>query len=188
MLTKELINKFYEDVDRLGLKRPVAYIAKMTTFSKGQVSDYLSKKKEPSENFINTFYEKFKEGLQNVPRSTIYDLGQNITDKQAVTKEELYERLLAEKEISRKRAEEKEDKLLAIIKDNLNLLVANSNSAQITLRAILDGQDADDLVIMDNQDEQMHHEKGSSALKSGNMQVNAAKARLKKGKQKSVHK
>lgn len=70
MLTIERISKFYEDVQKLGLKRPVAVIAKTTEFSKGQVSDYLNRKKEPSENFLRVFYEKFSESIQNVPRET----------------------------------------------------------------------------------------------------------------------
>lgn len=67
MLTEDTISAFYEDVGRLGLKRPVAAITKATGYSKGNVSMYLSKKAPPSENFIAKFYEVFKESFKNVP-------------------------------------------------------------------------------------------------------------------------
>jgi hypothetical protein len=47
MITNDLIDKFYKDVTELKLRFPVAAIAKATGFSKGNVSDYLNKKKEP---------------------------------------------------------------------------------------------------------------------------------------------
>lgn len=67
MLTKELIDKFYEDVKALGLKFPVATIAKETGYSKGNVSAYL-KGSAPSQNFINAFYKKFSNSIKKVPR------------------------------------------------------------------------------------------------------------------------
>lgn len=74
MITKALIDKFYEDVELLGLKFPVAAISKATNFGKGQVSDYLKKNKEPSENFITAFYQSFGKSLKNVPRASNGDL------------------------------------------------------------------------------------------------------------------
>lgn len=71
MLTDQRISTFYEDVQRLGLKRPVAAISKETGYSKGNVSLYLSKKLQPSGKFIDRFYEVFKESLKNVPHGTI---------------------------------------------------------------------------------------------------------------------
>lgn len=76
MLTEERISRFYEDVKKLGLKRPVAAITKATGFSKGNVSTYLSKKAPPSENFIDKFYEVFKESFKKVPHGTL-----KVTDK-----------------------------------------------------------------------------------------------------------
>lgn len=69
MLTKELIDRFYEDVEALGLKFPVAAISKATKFGKGQVSDYLKRNKEPSKNFLTAFYNAFESSI-NVPRAT----------------------------------------------------------------------------------------------------------------------
>lgn len=82
MVTKEKIERFYKDVDSLGLKFPVAAITKATGYVKGNVSDYLSKKKEPSENFIHAFYKAF-EGSIKVPRETNGDLSsliRNLTE------------------------------------------------------------------------------------------------------------
>jgi phage repressor protein C with HTH and peptisase S24 domain len=67
MITKQDIEKFYVDVDRLNLKFPVAVLAKQTGFSKGQISQVLNKKIEPSESLINEFYNKFNDSLKNVP-------------------------------------------------------------------------------------------------------------------------
>lgn len=68
MLTEDRISMFYEDLASLGLKRPVADIAKATGFSKGNVSQYINRKSTPSENFIEKFYVAFKESFKKVPR------------------------------------------------------------------------------------------------------------------------
>lgn len=74
MLTKNDISKFYEYVDALGLKFPVAEIATRTGYSKGNISEVLSKSKEPSENFIKKFYEKFPKGAKDISQESIYSL------------------------------------------------------------------------------------------------------------------
>lgn len=65
MLTQERIDKFYRDVEALGLKYPVAEIHKKTGVSKGQVSQVLNKKLAPSEQLINKFNESFNIVQQN---------------------------------------------------------------------------------------------------------------------------
>lgn len=72
MLTNSLIDKFYTDVDLLGLKFPVAAISQKTGLSKGLISDVLLKKKKPSEKLINAFYEKFSESLPKVHAEEIH--------------------------------------------------------------------------------------------------------------------
>lgn len=67
MLKMSDIEHFYKHVESLGLKFPVAAIAKATGFSKGNVSDYLKKVKEPSENFIKKVYQAFPESSKKVP-------------------------------------------------------------------------------------------------------------------------
>lgn len=69
LISKEHIEKFYSDVNSLALKFPVARISEKTGYSKGNVSDILNKKKEPSEDFLKLFYKEFKSSL-NVPRET----------------------------------------------------------------------------------------------------------------------
>lgn len=78
MLTKDDIIKFYEDVRLLDLKFPVSSISKKTGFGKSQVSVYLSKSDEPSENFVKKFYEVFDESLKKVSRGKN---GQSYTDQ-----------------------------------------------------------------------------------------------------------
>jgi hypothetical protein len=70
MLTQAKIDQFYKDVEALGLKFPGAAIRKATGFSKGTISEYLNKVKEPSEGFLKAFYAKFPKSSQNVPRET----------------------------------------------------------------------------------------------------------------------
>lgn len=67
MITKDTIEKFYQDVEGLGLKFPVAAIAEKTGEPKGNVSRYLARKIDPSESFITRFYKSFK----IVPRETL---------------------------------------------------------------------------------------------------------------------
>ena len=59
MLTEKDIEKFYQDYKKLGLKKAVATIARATGYGSPNVSEWLSKKKVPSETFIKKFYEAF---------------------------------------------------------------------------------------------------------------------------------
>ena len=59
MLTEKDIEKFYQDYKKLGLKKAVATIARATGYGSPNVSEWLSKKKVPSEAFIKAFYENF---------------------------------------------------------------------------------------------------------------------------------
>lgn len=73
MLRQADIDKFYDDLESLGLKRPVSEVSKATGFGKGQVSIYLNKKDEPSENFIKAFYKSFEKSLKTVERETVVE-------------------------------------------------------------------------------------------------------------------
>lgn len=81
MLQKQEIDKFYEDVERLQLRFPVAEISKQTGFGKGQVSDYLNRNKEPSGNFLTAFYKSFNKSLTNVPRESMVSEPASYLDK-----------------------------------------------------------------------------------------------------------
>lgn len=70
LITKEHIEKFYDDLERLALKFPVARISEKTEYSKGNVSEILSKKKEPSEEFLNRFYKEFEKVLNGTNETT----------------------------------------------------------------------------------------------------------------------
>jgi predicted transcriptional regulator len=58
------VNKFYEDLDLLELRFPVSDIAKETGFAASNISDYINKKKTPSQKFIDKFYEVFNKKIQ----------------------------------------------------------------------------------------------------------------------------
>lgn len=70
MLTRDKIERFYEDVKRLGIKKPVAAISRATGDDKSNVSKYLSRKMEPSEEFLDRFYEKFKSSIKVVSKDS----------------------------------------------------------------------------------------------------------------------
>lgn len=59
MLQKADIERFYEDLKLLELRMAGASIVKATKESKGNVSAYINRKREPSENFLKRFYESF---------------------------------------------------------------------------------------------------------------------------------
>lgn len=137
MITKELIDKFYEDVESLGLKFPVAAIQKETGFGKGTVSQYLNKKLEPSENFLTSFYKAFQKRLQKVSRDTVSD--RNITGSK-IDSEELMD-------IMRERIKElKEDKdwLKRNWESNLTGLVIGQKSILAHVATILEKDDERD--------------------------------------------
>jgi transcriptional regulator with XRE-family HTH domain len=75
---KQLINKFYKDLELLDLRNPVSVISTRMGVSKGNVSNYLNKKLEPSIQFIEKFYEVFKGDLKKV-------VGMETEKAQAVT-------------------------------------------------------------------------------------------------------
>ena len=101
MVTKDMIIKFYSDVEALGLKFPVAALSKATGFSKGNVSDYLNRKKEPSRNFIDSFYSVFGSSIK-VPHGTLPDMAQTNVESstvmlmEAITNLTISNRILAE--------------------------------------------------------------------------------------------
>lgn len=71
MLTETDIDKFYKDFESMKLVKPVAIMAQATGLSTGNVSEYLSRKKKPSERFIRVFYDKIYKSSTNVPRDTV---------------------------------------------------------------------------------------------------------------------
>lgn len=65
MFTKDSIEQFYKDLESLKLKNPNKAIHEATKYNKGTISIYLNKKDEPSENFLEKFYNKFGDSLKN---------------------------------------------------------------------------------------------------------------------------
>ncbi len=68
--TDKNIEQFYKDVEALGLRFPVAAIAKETGINKSNVSRVLSREVEPSERLLKLFYEKFQKGGNKVSQET----------------------------------------------------------------------------------------------------------------------
>lgn len=86
MITQQDIDQFYVDFEKMGLKKPVAtMMALVPGLSSGNVSEYLSKKKKPSERFIRAFYDNIyktsidDEGLQgDISLQIIYRLTKSV--------------------------------------------------------------------------------------------------------------
>lgn len=58
MITQQNIDQFYVDFEKMKVKKPVAtMMALVPGLSSGNVSEYLSGKKPPSERFIKAFYD-----------------------------------------------------------------------------------------------------------------------------------
>jgi hypothetical protein len=181
MLTQEIIDKFYKDVDSLNIKKKGAVITKATGFSKSNVSEYLNKVKEPSENFIAAFYENFgallpksstevpggqKEDMPSINQvnedpveyNTILPLGElKVTLKEYVD-------LL--KETARK-AEERERKLLLILEKNVITIKANSDAILDDLSQVVRMVRADDMAMMDSLDRIEGREPGRTRQEAG---------------------
>lgn len=88
MLTKKDIEEFHVYIDRLNLRFPVAALAKATGFSKGNVSEYLNKKKDPSEAFMKKVYEVFPKKAKEPDKGSsaeepeaVYSIKESSTDK-----------------------------------------------------------------------------------------------------------
>jgi DNA-binding transcriptional regulator GbsR (MarR family) len=65
MRRKQDIERFYDYIDSLGLRFPVADLAKATGYSKGNVSEYL-KSRDASDNFMKAVYKAFPKGSEKV--------------------------------------------------------------------------------------------------------------------------
>lgn len=139
MLTQEKINKFYDDVKTLGLKRPIAVIAEKTGYSKGNVSSYLSRKLQPSENFINAFYESFK----IIPRSTASNIEPNQSEKQPNTLAEALEIIKQQNAF-----------LQDLVRSNLTSLARDVNNNAMAIQAEIRGYGKYQILKQSNWDDQ----------------------------------
>lgn len=98
MRRKEDIERFYDHIDSLGLRFPVADLAKATGYSKGNVSEYL-KSRDASDNFMKAVYKAFPIGSENVSRDTKMTTYSNIPPFQTKTGgSDEKDRLLQEKD------------------------------------------------------------------------------------------
>lgn len=59
MFSQQEVDTFFKDLEALQLRFPVAELHRMTGYSKGNISGWL-RNKNPSENFVNKFYESTK--------------------------------------------------------------------------------------------------------------------------------
>src|SRR5687768_3876858 len=90
MITEREIEQFYKDFEAMKLIKPVAVMQRATGLSSGNVSEYLSKKKKPSEKFIKAFYDSVYKSSTNVPR----ELPGKKTEDQAMFNETILQAIL----------------------------------------------------------------------------------------------
>jgi DNA-binding transcriptional regulator GbsR (MarR family) len=207
MLTQELIEKFYRDVESLKIKKKGAVITKATGFSKSNVSEYLRKIKTPSENFIIAFYEHFGNMLPkssinvttDANRDTTYALPQIAKDLAEYNKElpmgdlkvtlkdyiELW-KMLYNKE------EERSKELITIIKDlakgqneikeALNPIASSLKEIPPVLDAILRNSSEHDREIMTALDHLVGNAPGTLQQEAGKRILKSAVEQQRKGK------
>jgi transcriptional regulator with XRE-family HTH domain len=110
------IDRFYQDVDALGLRFPNKEIAARTGLTKGTVSEYLNKKQPPSESFIKAFYRKFEKDLEKV-RMTTYS---NIPSFQTKGGESEKDRIIKSQEQHIKDLQQQVDFLKALVQEKIH--------------------------------------------------------------------
>lgn len=76
--TKAEIDQFYKDVEAAGVKKLGAKLTKLTGLSSGNVSEYLSRKKEASDKLINVFYEHYGSSIKTPNQKEDYLSGKNL--------------------------------------------------------------------------------------------------------------
>lgn len=177
MLTQGKIDQFYADVESLGLKRKVTEIQRATEFPKSNISEWLSRKKVPSENFIDTFYEKFEKELTksstNVPYESPLTLGRvnedpaiyNIALPMGDLKLTVKDHIDFLKDTIKK-AEEREQKLLMLLEKDISTIKTNSETIQADLQVLTGIVRSDDEVILKGTDRILGREEGASSTEA----------------------
>jgi hypothetical protein len=174
--TSQRISKFYEDLASLGLKRPVAEIHRRTKKSKGYISEVLRKIKEPGEDFLDVFYEKFSISSQN---ANDMDKQLPIGDLKVTLKD--YFDLLKDQA---KKAEEREREYLGIIKSKLISIDANSKEIAEDISALITENLAAHRAIMDSVDVAAEQTIGTTRAAAGIVELASQQEHVDKGKKK----
>jgi transcriptional regulator with XRE-family HTH domain len=175
MLQKELNQlriKFYNDVEKIGFANPVTDIAEGTGYAKGNISSILSKKMQPSEPFLNKFYESFKTDLEKInimePQPTKNN--NSMEDEDYRIK---YERLLEKTNEQLSDALDTVRTMVKGIESNLNKAV-KGNVAHQTMLSV------NQSVIFSALDDLLHLEPGTTAKKADNERAARLQKILKK--------
>jgi hypothetical protein len=181
VLTIERISKFYEDVEGLKLKFPVAIISKKTEIAKGYVSEVLSKKKEPSEDFIKTFYEKFSIGSEtnndmNNQELPIGNLKVTLKDYVDLLKEQT------------KKAEAEKDRLYNLLEKQLSELKTNSKEIVEEIVALSTEVQAEHRAMMDSIDVAAKQPIGTTRAAAHSVELASQDEYSNKGKKPNVGK
>lgn len=164
---------FYEDLKKLQLRFPGKELTKLG-YSKGYVSDVINKKKEPSEDFLRDFYNKFSDGS---PIETAMDQRLPLGDLKITLKD--YFDLLTEQ---KKRAEEREREYLDIIKKKLISIDANSKEIADDISALTTENQAAHRAIMDSVDVAAGQPIGTSRGAAGIVEIASEQERVGKDK------
>jgi hypothetical protein len=184
-------------INQYGIRFPVAQIVKETGLNKGYVSAVLKGKKPVSDNFWQTFDEKFPElnakedGVMNkklaegngaATAPTILTGSVTLQDHIASIEARRLEAVARAEELKAMYQEVKKEKgvLYDLIKENLTQLLVNSNETLKRLEKVLLFDRADHETIMNAQDRAEHLPPGTSKKVAGNLAVEKAKHLQKK--------
>jgi hypothetical protein len=176
--TSQRISKFYEDVAALNLVHPVAEIHRRTEISKGYISEVLRKIKEPGEDFLDIFYQKFSIGSQ---KHNDMDKPLPIGDLKVTLKD--YVDLLKDQA---KKAEEREKEYLGIIKSKLISIDVNSKEIADDLSALTKEVQAENRAMMDSIDVAAKQPIGTTSAKADSVELASEMGRVRKGKKAGI--
>ncbi len=167
MLQRSDIELFYKHLGSLELKFPVADLVRISGLGKSTVSEYISRKKEPSENFLRRFYEHFEKQFPDNP---------------------FRENEVPVPEDAHKKIERINDRLMDMISDQLNWLrqKVDSNLDRINsgLGNVSERQAVDREVVYRSLAKLQGHKNPDALLEEANKMLNAKKGKdVKRGKQ-----
>jgi hypothetical protein len=178
--------------------KSVLKMSNETGISAYKIYKWLDQKGKPKHEDAKKLEEWLSNNMDKVPTQTAaFGAGTPASTPTNPLERILHEKelLIQEKEARRqeaadraRRAEEQNDRLLDIIKENLNLLQTNSTKSLVYAETLLRVVQADDFVMMGNQDEQLKHKKGSSSAKAGKLELSIAQEQQRTGTDADAHK
>lgn len=161
MKKKYDIDVFFNDLEKLNLVFPNKELSEKLGFHIGTVSNYLNRKKDPSNSFMHKFYEVFYPNDKNIQVNTSKSEVKNSSEPNYL------QELLDEKDARIKNQEA----LIAFLQERLNVveneLRVNLNRVRKDLQDLLIKASVTDSLVLENLDSLRKVPVGTSQKKAG---------------------